>query len=47
MTDRIAIGLGILLILLLFLDGVFNHWAATLFMARRFTDVLWWVAFWR
>ncbi|MFC3060311.1 hypothetical protein [Paenirhodobacter populi] len=47
MTNPVAIGLALLLLLALALDGLANHWAATLFLAIKVTELIDWVAFWR
>lgn len=47
MTNQIAIGLGLLLLGLLGLDYAFADWANTIFLMRKFADLVEWVAFWR
>ncbi len=47
MTNRIAIGLGLLIVLLLAYDAVRQDWAATVFLGRKGMDFIEWLAFWR
>lgn len=47
MTNKIAVGLTILILVLLGLDFGVNGGNGTLFMGRKFLDLLHWVAFWR
>lgn len=47
MTNPVAIGLALLLLVAFALDAQLNHWAATLFLAVKVTDLVDWVAFWR
>ena len=46
MSNRIAVILGITIIALLAID-LLAGWGATLFLARKFTDFIEWMAFWR
>lgn len=46
MTDRIALVLALLLFGLIALDLVAG-WGGTLFLLRKFADLVDWVAFWR
>lgn len=46
MTNRLAIILAVLIVGGLTLDAVFG-WGLGLFMARRFADLVEWMAFWR
>ncbi len=46
MTNRIAIGIALALAIFLAVDVLFNL-GATLFLARRFVDLIEWLAFWR
>lgn len=47
MTNQIAIGLGILILVALGADFVLNDGDASLFLARKWLELLEWVAFWR
>lgn len=47
MNTQIAIGLGLALVALFSLDGGLNDWQATIFTARKGTDLIEWLAFWR
>ena len=47
MTDRIALWLAAVLIGLIGADFVFTGGASLLFLARKFLDLMDWVAFWR
>ncbi|WP_420342725.1 hypothetical protein [Paenirhodobacter sp.] len=47
MSNRIAFGLALLLLLLLCVDGLVNDWAATIFLSIRLLDLIAAVAFWR
>ena len=47
MTNRIALALGLLIVVLLALDRSYQDWAGTLFVARKFADMIEWLAFWR
>jgi hypothetical protein len=47
MTNRIALVLGILIVLLLIADQIWLGGSSTLFLAREFTQLIEWVAFWR
>jgi anti-sigma regulatory factor (Ser/Thr protein kinase) len=46
MTNRLAIILAVLLVGALTLDALFS-WGLGLFLARRFADLVEWMAFWR
>jgi hypothetical protein len=46
MTNRLALILGLLILGFVGADLLFD-WGATLFLARRFADLLEWLAFWR
>jgi hypothetical protein len=46
MTNRLALILGLLILGFVGADLVFD-WGATLFLARRFADLVEWLAFWR
>ena len=47
MTDRIALWLAAVTILLVGADFVITGGASLLFLARKFLDLMDWVAFWR
>lgn len=47
MTDRLAVILGLLLILLFGADFAFNGGNITLFLAKKFMGLLDYVEFWR
>lgn len=47
MTNQIAIGLGLVILALLGLDYFLTDWSNTLFLMRKFADLIEWVAFWR
>lgn len=47
MTNKLAIYLGLLIVTALVLDAVLNGSNAILFLAKKFTDLLEWMAFWR
>ncbi|HEY0213446.1 MAG TPA: hypothetical protein VGC40_07655 [Paenirhodobacter sp.] len=47
MTNPIAIGLALLVFGAVAADGLLNHWAATIFLAIKVTDLIEWLAFWR
>ena len=47
MTNRIAIVLAVLIVGLVVFDGLEFDWANSLFLARKFAELLEWVAFWR
>lgn len=46
MTNRFAIFFGLFIVAVLVADQVFG-WGWTLFLAKRFVDLIHWVAFWR
>lgn len=46
MTNRLAIILGVLIVIGLALDA-FAGWGFGLFLARRFLDLVEWMIFWR
>ena len=46
-TDRIALGLAILVALALAADFLFQGGSGTLFIARKFADLTQYIAFWR
>lgn len=47
MTNKIAIGLAAVIIGLVIFDWLEFGWQNSLFLARKFADLLEWVAFWR
>ncbi len=47
MTNQIAIFLFLFLLALLGIDLVFNNSAMSLLFAKKFTELIEWVAFWR
>jgi len=47
MTNSIAIGLAIALALALITDQIWLDGSAGLFVARKFAELIEWVAFWR
>ncbi|MEM9437402.1 MAG: hypothetical protein AAGA15_10200 [Pseudomonadota bacterium] len=47
MTNQLAIILGALVLIALVLDAVLNGSAATLFLVKKLTDLIEWMAFWR
>lgn len=47
MTNTLAIWIAIMIAGLLALDAVLFGWSNSLFLARKFADLLWWMAFWR
>ncbi len=47
MTDRIALGLALLLAALIGADLMLNGGESLLFLARKFLDLMEWVEFWR
>jgi hypothetical protein len=46
-TNGLAVFLALLIGGLIAADALLNGWAATLFAARRFMDLLAWATFWR
>ena len=47
MTNRIALWLGLILIAGALADYALNDGAALFFLARKFLELIEWVAFWR
>jgi hypothetical protein len=47
MTNTIAIWLGLIITALLATDYVLYDWANTLFLLRKFMELIEWLAFWR
>jgi len=47
MSNQIALGLGAVILLCLGLDALLFDWANTLFLGRKMTVLIEWMAFWR
>ncbi|MBY4891512.1 hypothetical protein KUL25_01890 [Rhodobacteraceae bacterium N5(2021)] len=47
MTNTLAIWICILIAAFLAVDAVLFDWNTSLFLGRKFADLLWWMAFWR
>ena len=47
MTNQIAIALGVMILAGLGVDAVYFDWTNSLFVARKFLELLEWLAFWR
>ncbi|WP_181711205.1 hypothetical protein [Roseovarius sp. TE539] len=47
MTDKIALGLGVVILTGLAVDFHYFGWDATVFLARKLTVLIEWLAFWR
>ncbi len=47
MTNQIAIALGVLILLGIGFDAVWNDGFSLLFLARKFAELVEWLAFWR
>lgn len=47
MTNTIAIWILILIAAFVAVDAAFFAWDLSLFLGRKFADLLWWMAFWR
>lgn len=47
MTNRIAIFLALLIVIALVLDFTYQHGDGTLFLMRKLTALIEWMAFWR
>lgn len=47
MTNTLAVILGLMILAGLALDATLNGSAGSLFLAKKFTMLLGWVAFWR
>lgn len=47
MTNRIALALVVLVVGFVFVDAAWLHLDAPLFLARKFADLVEWLAFWR
>ncbi|WP_415182586.1 hypothetical protein [Phaeovulum sp.] len=47
MTNKIALGIGLLIVAFFLIDFVFYGWNASLFIAKKIFDLVDYVAFWR
>ncbi len=47
MNTQIAIGIGLVIVGLIFLDKVFFDWDNLVFLLRKLSDLIEWLAFWR
>ncbi len=47
MTNQIALVLGALILIGLGVDYAYHAWANTIFLARKLTLLIEWLAFWR
>jgi len=47
MTNKIAVCLALLIIAAFVIDYARYDWANTVFLMRKFTDLIEWMAFWR
>ncbi|MFN6952983.1 MAG: hypothetical protein ACK4NE_10385 [Albidovulum sp.] len=47
MTTRIAFALVIVIVFFVFVDAIWLHLGAPLFVARKLADLVEWLAFWR
>lgn len=47
MTDRIALGLGLVILLAIGIDVMFYGTEHLIFLGQKFYELLDWVAFWR
>ncbi|MGR3453143.1 hypothetical protein [Pseudooceanicola sp.] len=47
MTNQIAIAIGLLVAAFLAVDALVFGWANSLFLAKKFADMIEWLAFWR
>jgi hypothetical protein len=47
MTNQVAVALGIIIVIALGVDGIMFDWANTVFVGRKFVDLVEWLAFWR
>jgi len=47
MTNVIAIWLGVILILIFGIDGLFNDWSFTVAFMKKLTEFITYLAFWR
>lgn len=47
MTNRLAVWLALIIAALLAYDYYQFNWANTVFLIRKFVDLIEWIAFWR
>ena len=47
MTNRLAVWIGLILLASIIADFALNGGSATVFLVRKFLDLIEWVAFWR
>ncbi len=47
MTNTLTIWIAVIVAGLLAADAVLFDWSNSLFLGRKFADLLWWLAFWR
>ncbi|UXX83494.1 hypothetical protein [Roseovarius pelagicus] len=47
MTNKIAIGLGLMIAFALILDYALQDWEGSIFVAQKLADLIEWMAFWR
>ncbi len=47
MTNKIALGLGLLLLVLIAADVLFNGAEDLIFLSKKFFELIEWLAFWR
>ena len=47
MNTQIAIGIGLVIVGLLFLDKFFYDWDNLIFLLRKLSDMIEYIAFWR
>jgi len=47
MTNTIAIVLGLFILAAVGLDAMMYDWTNSVFLARKLTDLIEWIAFWR
>lgn len=47
MSNRVAAILALVIVAFIAADVMLNDAAASVFLARKFLDLIWWVAFWR
>jgi len=47
MTNHLAIGLGLIILSLFALDAFLADWSNTVFLTKKLTEFIEWIAFWR
>lgn len=47
MTNRIAIVLGLMIVLLFVVDALFLHWNLPVFLGKKFAAFIEYLSFWR